>query len=375
MSMTHRLLWVLIGGTARVLAAQPAITALRPADVRFDAAEFTQLSAIRELRDQRVIVLDEKEPRLLVLRPGSRDTARIGRVGSGPGEYRMLHRLIALPDDSTIAAGVYANRFFLLSGTAIAATVTAAEPIAQTLRMTIPEGSAPDGRVVASVFPRPTSGDFRPPDSVAIVRIDRGTLRTDTVTRVSSGLPASLAQAGMAPAGGGAPARNARLMVSLETRDQIAVFPDGWVAVARVSPYRVDWCAPRAACVIGPTIESAVRLTVARQRAVLREIGEDGTTPLDQTDGWPSAVPPFVMPRGPQFGNPLLPLPSGELLVERVVDENARRPYDVVDRRGRVVRRVHVPLNLRIVGVGARSVYTATTDDDGVQRLARHPWP
>ena len=28
-----------------------------------------------------------------------------------------------------------------------------------------------------------------------------------------------------------------------------------------------------------------------------------------------------------------------------------------------------------IVSLGAKSVYVAVTDDDGIQRLRRHPWP
>ena len=31
--------------------------------------------------------------------------------------------------------------------------------------------------------------------------------------------------------------------------------------------------------------------------------------------------------------------------------------------------------NERIVSLGAKSAYVAVTDDDGIQRLRRHPWP
>ena len=31
--------------------------------------------------------------------------------------------------------------------------------------------------------------------------------------------------------------------------------------------------------------------------------------------------------------------------------------------------------NQHILGFGAQSAYVITTDDDGIQRLTRHPWP
>jgi hypothetical protein len=49
--------------------------------------------------------------------------------------------------------------------------------------------------------------------------------------------------------------------------------------------------------------------------------------------------------------------------------------YDIVDRTGRLVRGVTLPENQRLVGVGRSGAYVAETDEDGIQRLRRHPWP
>jgi hypothetical protein len=46
-----------------------------------------------------------------------------------------------------------------------------------------------------------------------------------------------------------------------------------------------------------------------------------------------------------------------------------------VNRRGGLDGQLVLATNERVVGFGARSVYLSVTDDDGIQRLRRHPWP
>jgi hypothetical protein len=364
----------------RALAAQPAVQPLRAADARVEAVEFSQVAAVRELRDGRVIVLDDREQRLLVVRPGASDTTRIGRRGNGPGEYRQLGRLIALTGDSTIAVDPAASRWLVLDGAEVVATVTSSDPLPRTFRMGSLEGAGRSDELVGLVWARPAPGQaMRMPDSLTVVRINRATRAVDSVVRASTGLTErSIAQA--APAGPVSASPATKYVVPLAASDQVASFPDGWFAVARVAPYRVDWCAPGGRCATGPTLERPGPVSSASQRAILRAfaaVGETiGSRQIAQTVGWPDMLPPFVRPSGPMFAGAVLPLPGGELLVERLAaDTLPRRRYDVIDRRGMIVRRVSTPLNARIVGVGVKSVYTADADADGIQRLARHPWP
>jgi len=49
--------------------------------------------------------------------------------------------------------------------------------------------------------------------------------------------------------------------------------------------------------------------------------------------------------------------------------------YDLVDRRGALDGQLALKQNERVLGFGGRSVYVVATDDDGVERLRRHPWP
>jgi len=80
-------------------------------------------------------------------------------------------------------------------------------------------------------------------------------------------------------------------------------------------------------------------------------------------------VPPFQNATDQQFSS------EGWLLVKRVptVAEPGTR-YDVIDRTGRVVRRIVLPLNQTILGFGKRSVYVVARDDNGIQRVQKHAW-
>jgi hypothetical protein len=93
-------------------------------------------------------------------------------------------------------------------------------------------------------------------------------------------------------------------------------------------------------------------------------------SPPDSITDWPATLPPY---RSPVL---LLASPAGRLLVPRL--PTATRPearYDVVNRRGGLDGQLVLATNERVVGFGARSVYLSVTDDDGIQRLRRHPWP
>jgi hypothetical protein len=49
--------------------------------------------------------------------------------------------------------------------------------------------------------------------------------------------------------------------------------------------------------------------------------------------------------------------------------------YDIVDRAGRLVATLALPVNERIVAVGKRGVYVVETTELGLQYVRRHPWP
>ena len=90
---------------------------------------------------------------------------------------------------------------------------------------------------------------------------------------------------------------------------------------------------------------------------------------LDQFPEFPSTLPTFL----PEA---LLASPDGLLLIART--PTAQTPdwfrYDLVDRAGRLVATLTIPLAQRIVGFGKSSVYVVETDTLGLETLRRHPW-
>jgi hypothetical protein len=197
-------------------------------------------------------------------------------------------------------------------------------------------------------------------DSASIVLVDRATGKADTVTDVA------LEGRRLPPSRGTVSGRQVTryTKVPLRSSEEPLLFSDGWVAVTRIDPYRVDWRAPDGKWTLGrPLLARPVRLTAAEKAAYLkRKPGFRNAT------DWPSEMPPFETPVT------LLASPDGRILVKRLptLAEPGTR-YDVIDRAGNRVTQIVLPANEHILGFGARSVYIVVTDDDGIQRLRRHP--
>jgi hypothetical protein len=57
--------------------------------------------------------------------------------------------------------------------------------------------------------------------------------------------------------------------VPILAADQVAVFDDGWIAIARNRPSRIDWCRPNSPCVRGPILESASPMNALARQAYM----------------------------------------------------------------------------------------------------------
>ena len=87
--------------------------------------------------------------------------------------------------------------------------------------------------------------------------------------------------------------------------------------------------------------------------------------PEDVQD-WPETVPPFLT-------GFVMAGPDGRVWIRRTPTRNATgTDYDLVDRNGRLARRLRLAANEAIVGFGRAHAYVVATDDDGLQRLRRH---
>lgn len=155
---------------------------------------------------------------------------------------------------------------------------------------------------------------------------------------------------------------------------------DGWVAILRANPYRVDWRNPDGTWIHGapistPRIEMnqkerdayAAWRTKARIATVNSKV--QPPPPSDSITTWPDVVCPWVEGFWPRT------TPDGKLVVYRVPTSGSPATrYDVVNRGGVVERQLVMPATESILSFGAHSVYVIVTSDSN-QVIRRHPWP
>jgi hypothetical protein len=358
-----------VANSGALVAQTAAVVTLKSPDVA--SQEFTRVVSSRELADGRLLVAEGREKRVMVVAFDGSAAVQLGRVGSGPGEYRTVGRLVSMPGDSTLLADFSNGRWLLFSGATIGGAITAAE---QHLPAT-PVGVS-STHLYGYRYPVNGMGASGH-DTVALVRIPRRSSRTDTV--------ALLAGQTVHRAAPKVQARVTTIRISVSSwsaGDQALLFDDGWLAIARVTPYRVDWISPDGRLRAGKALRAVdPPFTDDEKRAfmdrVARETGRP-VEPIDSRSDWPDVVTAFTS-MSPIIGDPspaLFAAPGGKLLVRRQVTAQApRRQYDVIDRSGSLLARLELGENETLVGAGKAHLYTVVTDDDGIQKVRRYAFP
>ncbi|HJR36699.1 MAG TPA: hypothetical protein VJ817_17220 [Gemmatimonadales bacterium] len=339
---------------------------------------------MRELSDGRVLVTDPSEGRIVVIDMRSGSVLRIGRIGRGPSEYQLLGPLFSLAGDSSLMADFSQHRWLLFSGPSIVATLPPDTPIIKAIKV-MAKGADALGNVWIAVSPREMGSapagtvTFGPADSDFVVRGNRLTAKLDTVTQVRvapSRRTVSINSRGGRGFTMGYP--------PLSVGEEAVLFADGWFAVARLDPYRVDWISPDGQVVYGNPIQvTPIKVTTAEKEAyharragwaefpaMLPQSFKDRIRLARQAvrDQWPAEFPPFA--KGLIAGG------EGNLWLRHPVSMNyLNNRYDIVDRRGRRLGVVALGNRERIVTVSRTSVYVAWKDSDDIERLRRHPLP
>ena len=187
------------------------------------ASEMTSVSAVRELRDGRAVVLDATSRSLFLFDFLTSRTTRISGEGAGPREYSRPSHLIALGGDSTLVYDPGNQRYLVLG--------PGGQPIGS-----IPEfeyrderrrshevavrGADERGRLYFSL-PRVLA---RRGDQTPILRFDRRSYIADTVGTITEG------------------------------EDDWVVLPEGGIAIARAEPFRVEYHPADGEAVIGEVV-------------------------------------------------------------------------------------------------------------------------
>lgn len=357
---------------ALALSVSVALNAQQPAQLKLPAAnaslreEFSSIVGVRELRDGRVLVSDSRETRVLVADFATNLVEKIGKAGQGPLEYIRAQQVWTVSADTGILFNL-PERWVIFVGAKLVATMAPDLPAVRATRPVV-RGTDTLGHVLSALgIPPPPPGGAKQVDSVGLVLVTRATARVDTLTMIHQMLPRQV---------GGRDANGFFTFAfpTINIAEQAAIAPDGWIAVVRVNPYRVEWRRPdgtwiRGAAIPYPKIPFSTR---EKQGFLDRNPGpasQPKQTPESITD-WPDVLPPF------SGTVPVFSTPDGRLLVGRFPSvDNPGRRYDIVNRRGVVEGQLVLPLDERIIGIGAKSVYVGFTDPDGLQFVRRHPWP
>jgi len=371
--------------------AAPSVK-LKPADAKLDE-EFTQITSVRELSDGRVLVTDGRENRVVVADFKAGTVMQIGRNGQGPGEYQSTGMLRAIGGDSSLMVEARVGRWHLFDGARLAVTLPPDAPIVTAIgrnvtgadargnvsrtiamRSGTPIGGAGAGR---GAGPAQLPGDL--PDSAFVVRGNRSNARLDTLARVKA---RKMVMSTATNARGGV------TMVNLTTPplavgEETALFADGWLAIVRLDPYRVDWVSPDGKTAKGdPLPWPVVKINdrereayfMARSRDAARNSG--GPIPESVRKQLEDASKLFPDTYPPTIAGGLITVADGRLLIRHPETADVPNPrYDLVDRRGRLAGTIAMVAGESILAITRTAAYVAWKDSDDIERLRRHPWP
>lgn len=349
--------------------------------------------SVRELADGRLMVADPTEKRLEIIDFRTGSATRLGRQGSGPGEWGIPVSLTALGEDTTLLFDPQNGRLLKIESNGTIADATIPVPAGRGgFSMMGPRGYDSRARIYyqgSSVVASPGQ-PIVTLDSAAIVRFDPRTAAVDTVAYVRVPKPDVQQNSG---SGG-----QMRMTVSVAPNPFVpaeswAVTPDGRVAILKPEPYRVEWVGANGARSAGPAIPyQRLRVTGADRDgsgsggpqcnfSITRSSGGGGQTSFTRSmasgpgegapparNDWPDFKPPFLA----NNATPPVASPSGDVWVQRTTAANDPVPsYDVFDAQGRLIARATLPNGSRLLGFGKGVVYLSRMDEDDLVYIQR----
>jgi hypothetical protein len=370
------------------LPAQTVATRTVGKPVAEYAEPFTVLMNARELSDGRVLVTDAQERTVHLVDAKLASAVQVGRQGGGPAEYRYPTALVAAGGDTTLVYDIAGLRFLVIDPSG---------KVGQTISLQSLSGGLPVGPAAVRGYDRAgrlyyqgmnfTMAGGKPEfsDSAALIRLDGGTKRLDTLAFVRANAP-KMAVSGDMQKGTG----SMKVGVSpFPITDEWVLLGDGRVVVVRGATYRVDQIGadgklrpgalvPYAKVKVTEKDKEAARANTKRMREAMGRASADaraaagasgGRMPamaVDEPTEWPEYKPAF----GPLA---LHVAPEGTIWVHRLREAGADAPlYDVIDPSGKLLHRVQLPPKTRLLAIGAKFLYLARSDADDLQYLGRY---
>lgn len=367
---------LLLGALASPLTAQAVKRLPLKAPERLDA-EFISILDVRELADGAVLIADARDNALWYARFGTRPVA-VARRGRGPLEYGHVGALITLAGDSTMMFDGGNLRILLLSGSRPVATLSSqhsavlavhgrplgGDSLGHLLART--QRRAPAG---APVFDRPSS------DSAVVELYDRRRGTVDTIARTR---PRPTRSVRTFDDTGGIKTSTMQRLQPGARGEEVALQPDGWLAVVRIEPFRVDWRRPSGTWVKGAPLPVAGERIESADRAMYENLATQARRDaINLGLAPPPVIPPAVGSiRHPWEGRAPSAAPDGRLLILRSSGSSTPMTrYLVVNRSGGLDGEIHLPKGSLVVGAGRGWLYVHRKDDEDFDRLYRYPWP
>jgi hypothetical protein len=358
---------------------------------------FTYIAGVRELKDGRVIVIDPRDKTVQAVDLKTGSAVKLGREGSGPGEYAMPTRLLALPNDTSAVVDMLNNRMLLITPDA---------KVGGFVDLNVPTSGRGDGRgpgmmMVGGNMPSAVDGKGRmysqgmpikmvdgvpqQADSVPMTRWNRATGKRDTLAYLK--LPAGASQVSGGRSGG-------RSTMSIRIgggppfagADAMAVSPDGRLAIVHYEPYSVDFVNEAGQRTKGQPIKYD-RIKVSeghkeewreRQKNTFgmmisndngrRSASMMPNNNVQDPESWGGEyMPPYLNGQSvANFSN------DGYLWIQRTGPAGQPPTFDVIDRAGNLAQRVVLPKKARLLGFGNGAVYVARMDEDDLQYLTKY---
>lgn len=318
-----------------------------PAPAWQATVEFTSVTAVRELSNGEVLVIDSQEQQLYVLGADGRTRRSIARGGAGPGEFRAARALMAMRGDSTALSDGALRRFVVFAPDGRAVQHIQLPEFVGEMALGATELLAGS----ALVYPARWSGDGARASEVPLLRWRLGATTLDTVGAIRrAALPPAMRESGRAaPAG---------LIVPYLPNDVLVASPAGGFGILSAEPYRLTVFNAD-----GRLVASGRPVSIERVRTSDRERGM-------MPPGWiPETKPPFT-----ELGHVVDA--AGRFWVRRSrAAGSTTTTYDVFSPAGEHLGEVPLTENRRIVGAGARGVYLVRESDEGFQYLERYALP
>ena len=340
------------------------------------AEPFSLLRGARELPDGRLLVTDWIEQRVAVLDFARAQVLDRGRIGSGPGEFRLPGALFRLPGDSTLLVDVGNGRLNVLDPDG---------RIARTFKPPVEAAAAPGGTDDAGrlyfTIPGWLAATPLPGDSVELAVWGPTTATTRVLARIHGSTR---------PASNYAPEPRVPFVV-FARQDAWTVSRNGQVVIVGGDDYSVSWLRA-GGTVRGPSHASRpIPASAAERTAYVRQFLQSSPTSGRGEDGGLGHTPAEMLSddnvarvvRASAFAESLPYFRPGDIRVDsqnrvwvgRWLPASDARRYDVFDAQGELITSVRLPKTRTLLTIGAESIYLVNVDEDGLQWIERYSFP